>query len=51
LATAENRLEALIIAKHQRLRLILLDMMIPPMDGYEVYKEITKDIKIVNETN
>jgi len=44
--TAINGLEALNIAKHQRLRLILLDLTIPQMDGYEVCKAIREDNEI-----
>ena len=41
--TAENGFEALKIAKDQRPRLVLLDLMLPEMDGYEVCKAIRKD--------
>jgi len=41
--TAENGFDALKIAKDQRPRLVLLDLMLPEMDGYEVCKSIRKD--------
>lgn len=44
--TAEDGLEALKIAKDQRPRLILLDLMLPKLDGYEVCKAIRKDNEI-----
>ncbi|MCB2293565.1 response regulator transcription factor [Clostridium algoriphilum] len=44
--TAANGFEALKIAKDQRPRLVLLDLMLPEMDGYEVCKEIKKNNQI-----
>lgn len=44
--TAEDGIEALKIAKDQRPRLVLLDLMLPKMDGYEVCKAIRKDNEI-----
>jgi two-component system, OmpR family, alkaline phosphatase synthesis response regulator PhoP len=43
---AENGLDALKIVKDQRPRLVLLDLMLPKMDGYEVCKAIRKDNEI-----
>lgn len=43
---AENGKEALVIAKEKRPTLILLDVMLPQMDGYDVCKEIRKDNSI-----
>lgn len=44
--TASDGLEALEIARREKPQLILLDLMIPEMDGYEVCKEIRKDPNI-----
>lgn len=43
---AENGIEALEIAKEKKPTLILLDVMLPQMDGYDVCKEIRKDNSI-----
>ncbi|AAO35705.1 DNA-binding response regulator [Clostridium tetani] len=43
---AENGKEALEIAKEKKPTLILLDVMLPQMDGYDVCKEIRKDNSI-----
>lgn len=42
----DNGLEALKIAKEENLQLILLDLMLPGMDGYDVCKEVRRDINI-----
>ncbi len=39
---AENGLEALRIFKEEKIDLIILDIMMPKMDGYETLKEIRK---------
>lgn len=44
--SADNGLDALKIAKSEKLGLVLLDLMLPGMDGYDVCKEIRKDINI-----
>ena len=44
--TAENGLEALKIANDETPKLILLDLMLPKMDGYEVCKSIRKNNEI-----
>ena len=44
--TAKDGIEALKISKDQRPRLVLLDLMLPKMDGYEVCKAIRKDNEI-----
>jgi len=41
--TASNGLDAVKIAKEEKPRLILLDLMIPGMDGFDVCKEIRGD--------
>lgn len=43
---ADNGIDALKIARSEKLGLILLDLMLPGMDGYDVCKEIRKDISI-----
>lgn len=40
---ADNGLDALKIAKEEKPQLVLLDVMLPAMDGYDVCKEIRKD--------
>ena len=40
---ADNGLDGLKIAKEGNLQLILLDLMLPGMDGYDVCKEIRRD--------
>ncbi len=40
---ADNGLEALKLAKSESPHLVLLDVMLPGMDGYDVCKEIRKD--------
>jgi two-component system, OmpR family, alkaline phosphatase synthesis response regulator PhoP len=44
IVTADNGIDALKIAKDARPQLVLLDLMLPGMDGYDVCKEIRKDI-------
>lgn len=44
IVTADNGIDALKIAKDSRPQLVLLDLMLPGMDGYDVCKEIRKDI-------
>lgn len=39
---ASNGLEALWVVKHQRPRLVLLDLMMPRLDGYETIRHIQK---------
>ncbi|OPJ59098.1 response regulator transcription factor [Clostridium oryzae] len=46
--TASNGIDALKIAKSQVPQLVLLDLMLPGMDGYDVCKEIRKDMNISN---
>ena len=43
---AEDGIEALEIAREKKPTLILLDVMLPQMDGYDVCKEIRKDNSI-----
>ncbi|WP_125154637.1 response regulator transcription factor [Clostridium rectalis] len=40
---ADNGIDALKITKQEQPQLILLDLMLPEMDGYDVCKEIRKD--------
>ncbi|WP_097025577.1 response regulator transcription factor [Clostridium peptidivorans] len=40
---ADNGIDALKLIKSERPQLILLDLMIPGMDGYDVCKEVRKD--------
>lgn len=44
--TADNGIDALKLAKDVRPQLVLLDLMLPGMDGYDVCKEIRKDNNI-----
>lgn len=44
--TADNGIDALKIAKNMLPQLVLLDLMLPGMDGYDVCKEIRKDTNI-----
>jgi len=46
--TADNGKDALAIAKEQQPDLVLLDLMLPGMDGLEVCKEIRKETNIAN---
>lgn len=46
--TANNGVEAIKIAKEEKPNLILLDLMIPGKDGYDVCKEIRSDNEIRN---
>ncbi|MDP4088163.1 MAG: response regulator transcription factor [Bacillota bacterium] len=46
--TAQNGLEAVRIAKTEIPQLVLLDLMLPGMDGYDVCKEIRRDNNISN---
>lgn len=43
---ADNGIDALKLIKSERPQLILLDLMIPGMDGYDVCKEVRKDTNI-----
>ena len=45
---ADNGLDALKIAREEIPQLVLLDLMLPKMDGYDVCKEIRKDNSISN---
>ena len=44
--SADNGIDALKIAKTEKPQLILLDVMLPGMDGYDVCKEIRRDHSI-----
>ena len=46
--TANNGIDALKIAKEEKPVLVLLDLMIPGMDGFDVCKEIKKDKETSN---
>ena len=46
--TANNGIDALKIAKEEKPALVLLDLMIPGMDGFDVCKEIKKDKETSN---
>ena len=46
--SADNGIDALRIAKQEVPQLVLLDLMLPKMDGYDVCKEIRKDSSISN---
>lgn len=46
--TADNGLEGLEILRRQYVRVVLLDIMMPEMDGIEVLKEIRADNKLKN---
>lgn len=45
---ADNGIQALMLAKKESPHLILLDVMLPGMDGYDVCKEVRKDNAISN---
>ncbi len=45
---ADNGIDALKIARQEVPQLVLLDLMLPKMDGYDVCKEIRKDNSISN---
>lgn len=47
-SVAYDGVEAIKIAKEEQPQLILLDLMLPKMDGYEVCKEIRKDSLTAN---
>jgi len=47
-ATAYNGKDGLVIAKKENPDLILLDIMMPGMDGYEVLARIRQDAKFAN---
>lgn len=46
--TANNGIDALKVAKQELPQLVLLDLMLPGMDGFDVCKEIRKDMSISN---
>lgn len=46
--TATNGIDALRIIREESPRLVLLDIMLPGMDGYDICKEIRKDNVIAN---
>lgn len=46
--TADNGIEGLEILRRQYVRVVLLDIMMPDMDGIEVLKEIRADNKLKN---
>ncbi len=53
--TAENGLKAIEIAKNKMPSLIILDLVMPEMDGFEVYKKLkadnaTKNIPVIPYT-
>src|SRR3989344_3392508 len=45
IATASNGLEALQVVKDAPPDLIITDIIMPEMDGYQFYKELKKDTK------
>jgi len=45
---ADNGIDALRLAREEMPQLVLLDLMLPKMDGYDVCKEIRKDASISN---
>jgi len=45
---ADNGIDALKVAREEIPQLVLLDLMLPKMDGYDVCKEIRKDNSISN---
>lgn len=46
--TANNGIEAVKLVKSEKPALVLLDLMLPGMDGYDVCKEIKRDKEIKN---
>ncbi len=44
--TAQSGAQALEIAKNESLDLVVLDIMMPEMDGYEVLKHLRDDLKL-----
>lgn len=43
IVTFKNGLEGLEYAKHNKSKLIILDLMLPGMNGYEILKELRND--------
>ena len=46
MVTASNGDEALKLARSEEPNLILLDLMLPGLDGYELCKEIRRDVNL-----